>query len=223
MIDVDARGRHEAELLHEEAARAADTETALQSVLDGDVLVSARRSPPDSAPSDGHPRSGVAPSASPGPGRRRGRCRRRGSDRLAAEQSTQGRPDGGHCCHIIDRTGGATARPADRVPAGAVPVVGRITGGHPCRLRPSSEDAHLVRRRAARGAGHRRPRRRAGPAGGHRAERRRLPGGRIACHAVVGTRGDRADGRRGISRIQRESRRRTRGLRPPRAFLLERM
>ncbi len=39
MIDVDARGRHEAELLREEAARIADTETALQSVLDGDVLV----------------------------------------------------------------------------------------------------------------------------------------------------------------------------------------
>jgi hypothetical protein len=39
MIDIDARGRHEAELLREEAARIADTETALQSVLDGDVLV----------------------------------------------------------------------------------------------------------------------------------------------------------------------------------------
>ncbi len=39
MIDVDARGRHEAELLREEAARIADTETALQSVLDGEVLV----------------------------------------------------------------------------------------------------------------------------------------------------------------------------------------
>ncbi len=39
MIDVDARGRHEAELLREEVARIADTETALQSVLDGDVLV----------------------------------------------------------------------------------------------------------------------------------------------------------------------------------------
>ena len=39
MIDVDARGRREAELLREEAAGMADTETALQSVLDGDVLV----------------------------------------------------------------------------------------------------------------------------------------------------------------------------------------
>lgn len=39
MIDVDARGRHEAELLREQAARIADTETALQSVLDGDLLV----------------------------------------------------------------------------------------------------------------------------------------------------------------------------------------
>jgi hypothetical protein len=39
MFDVDALGRHEAELLREEAARIADTETALQSVLDGDVLV----------------------------------------------------------------------------------------------------------------------------------------------------------------------------------------
>jgi hypothetical protein len=39
MIDVDARGRHEAELLREEAARIADTESALQSVLDGVVLV----------------------------------------------------------------------------------------------------------------------------------------------------------------------------------------
>jgi len=39
MIDVDARGRHEAELLHEEAARIADVETALRSVLDDDILV----------------------------------------------------------------------------------------------------------------------------------------------------------------------------------------
>jgi hypothetical protein len=39
MFDVDALGRHEAELLREEAARNADTETALKSVLDGDVLV----------------------------------------------------------------------------------------------------------------------------------------------------------------------------------------
>ncbi len=39
MIDVDARGRHEAELLHEEAARIADVETVLRSVLDDDVLV----------------------------------------------------------------------------------------------------------------------------------------------------------------------------------------
>jgi hypothetical protein len=39
MIDVDARGRHEAELLREEATRIADTETALQSVLDDVVLV----------------------------------------------------------------------------------------------------------------------------------------------------------------------------------------
>lgn len=39
MIDVDARGRHEAELLHEEAARIVDTAMALQSVLDDDVLV----------------------------------------------------------------------------------------------------------------------------------------------------------------------------------------
>ncbi len=39
MIDIDARGRHEAELLREEAALIADTETALQSVLDGVVLV----------------------------------------------------------------------------------------------------------------------------------------------------------------------------------------
>jgi hypothetical protein len=39
MFDVDALGRHEAKLLREEAARIADTETALQSVLDGDVVV----------------------------------------------------------------------------------------------------------------------------------------------------------------------------------------
>jgi hypothetical protein len=39
MIDVDARGRHEAELLHEEAARIADTAMALKSVLDDDILV----------------------------------------------------------------------------------------------------------------------------------------------------------------------------------------
>ena len=39
MIDVDARGRHEAELLREEVARTADTERALQAVLDGDLLV----------------------------------------------------------------------------------------------------------------------------------------------------------------------------------------
>lgn len=39
MIDFDARGRHEAELLREQAARIADTETALRSVLNGDVLV----------------------------------------------------------------------------------------------------------------------------------------------------------------------------------------
>jgi hypothetical protein len=39
MIDVDARGWHEAELVREEAARIADTETALQSVLAGEVVV----------------------------------------------------------------------------------------------------------------------------------------------------------------------------------------
>jgi hypothetical protein len=38
MIDVDARGRREAVLLREEAARMADTETALQSVLAGEVI-----------------------------------------------------------------------------------------------------------------------------------------------------------------------------------------
>ena len=39
MIDVDARGWHEAALLREEAARIADTETALRSVLSGEVVV----------------------------------------------------------------------------------------------------------------------------------------------------------------------------------------
>jgi dipeptidyl aminopeptidase/acylaminoacyl peptidase len=39
MIDIDTRGRHEARLLREEAARMADTEKALRSVLDGEVVV----------------------------------------------------------------------------------------------------------------------------------------------------------------------------------------
>jgi WD40-like Beta Propeller Repeat len=39
MIDIDARGRHEAERLRKEAARIADTEAALQSVLAGEVVV----------------------------------------------------------------------------------------------------------------------------------------------------------------------------------------
>ena len=39
MIDVEARGRHEAALLREEAGRVADTEAALQSVLAGEVVV----------------------------------------------------------------------------------------------------------------------------------------------------------------------------------------
>jgi hypothetical protein len=39
MIDIDARGRHEARRLREEAARIADTEKALRSVLDDDVVV----------------------------------------------------------------------------------------------------------------------------------------------------------------------------------------
>jgi hypothetical protein len=39
MIDVDVRGRYEAELLRSEAVRIADTEAALRSVLDGEVVV----------------------------------------------------------------------------------------------------------------------------------------------------------------------------------------
>jgi hypothetical protein len=39
MLDVDARGRYEAELLRDEAARVADTETALRSMLAGDVVI----------------------------------------------------------------------------------------------------------------------------------------------------------------------------------------
>ena len=39
MIDIDARGRDEARRLREEAARMADTERALRSVLDGEVVV----------------------------------------------------------------------------------------------------------------------------------------------------------------------------------------
>jgi hypothetical protein len=39
MIDVDARGRREAALHRGEVAGMVDTETALQSVLDGGVLV----------------------------------------------------------------------------------------------------------------------------------------------------------------------------------------
>ena len=39
MFDIDALGRHEAELLRQEAGRIADTETALRSVLDGEMVV----------------------------------------------------------------------------------------------------------------------------------------------------------------------------------------
>ena len=46
MIDVDARARHEAGRLREEAGRIADTETALQSVLAGEVVVPLERRHP---------------------------------------------------------------------------------------------------------------------------------------------------------------------------------
>ena len=194
MFDVDALGRHEAELLREEAARIADTETALQSVLDGDVLV------PLVTHRDAPPR--MAGTRHPVSVRRRMALLVGVAAAVAVVAVLAFRPSndpeiitrGEHGGHLIDRAGGATPRPADRVRAGVVPVVGRISGGHPRRLRPGSEDAHLVRRRAARGARHSRRRCRAGPTGGRRAARRRLPAGGITWHGRVGTRGDRPVG-----------------------------
>ena len=190
MIDVDARGRYEAELLREEAARMADTETALQSVLAGDVVV----------PLEPHRPAPVRPVVA----RRPVSMRRRmqvlaGLAAAAAVVAVLAFLPGNDPEVVPTATTAVTSstelvvRPLDppihceleRCPSLAVSPEGTLVAYDQAAntLTWYYAEPHVSR--------HRRPRRRARPTGGHRADRRRLPPRRNAWHGLVGTRGHR--------------------------------